>query len=85
MEGYVRREEMAVARASRAETTRLPADFPYDLIAALSREAREKLLRHRPASLGAAGRIPGIAPADVAVLSVFLRREPAETAQTAGR
>ncbi len=85
MEGYVRREEMAVNRAAKAETTRLPADFPYDSIAALSREAREKLVRHRPVSLGAAGRIPGIGPADVAILSVFLRREPAQIAQTAGR
>ena len=85
MEGYVRREELAVRRAARSETARLPADFPYDSIEALSREAREKLSLHRPVSLGAAGRIPGIAPADVAILSVFLRREPAGAAPTAGR
>ena len=84
MEGYVRREESAVARAAKAETAGLPVDFPYESIVALSREAREKLVRHRPASLGAAGRIPGIAPADVAVLSVFLRRET-EATPTAAR
>jgi tRNA uridine 5-carboxymethylaminomethyl modification enzyme len=77
LEGYVRRQEAAVARAARAEDAALPADFPYARIGALSREAREKLLRHRPVSLGAAGRISGVAPADVAVLSVYLRRETA--------
>jgi tRNA uridine 5-carboxymethylaminomethyl modification enzyme len=75
LEGYVRRQEVAVARASRVEGTRLPADFPYAAIGALSLEAREKLTRHRPASLGAAGRIPGVSPADVAVLTVHLRRD----------
>jgi tRNA uridine 5-carboxymethylaminomethyl modification enzyme len=75
LEGYVRRQEATVARAARAEGTRLPDDFPYATIGALSLEAREKLARHRPASLGAAGRIPGVSPADVAILTVHLRRE----------
>ncbi len=84
LEGYVRRQGEFIERAARAEQLRLPADFPYASIAALSREAREKLARHRPASLGAAGRIPGIAPADIAILSVHLRRATAEAALAAG-
>jgi tRNA uridine 5-carboxymethylaminomethyl modification enzyme len=74
LEGYVRRQALAVARAARHEGTLLPEDFGYGAIGALSREAREKLARHRPRSLGAAGRIPGISPADVSVLAVHVRR-----------
>jgi tRNA uridine 5-carboxymethylaminomethyl modification enzyme len=74
LEGYVRRQEVAVARAARSEGTLLPANFPYASIGALSREARDKLALHRPASLGAAARIAGISPADVAILSVHLHR-----------
>ena len=74
LEGYVRRQERSVERAAAHEATGIPADFPYAALGALSREAREKLARHRPRSLGAASRIAGISPADVAILSVHLRR-----------
>ena len=86
LEGYLQRQGLDIAKAARSEAMRLPDDFPFATIAALSREAREKFARHRPASLGAAGRIPGISPADVAVLSVYLQRESArrETAGAAG-
>jgi tRNA uridine 5-carboxymethylaminomethyl modification enzyme len=77
LEGYVRRQQLAVARAARHEGTAVPETFAYDAIGALSREAREKLARHRPRSLGAAARIPGISPADIAILAVHLRRERA--------
>ena len=72
--GYVRRQERAVARAARAEAVSVPAGFAFEAVRALSREAREKFSRHRPASLGAAARIPGVSPADVAILSVALRQ-----------
>jgi tRNA uridine 5-carboxymethylaminomethyl modification enzyme len=75
--GYVRRQEAAIARARRSEDDAVPDGFAFDRIAALSREAREKFARFRPRSLGAAGRLPGIAPADVAILSVAVRRERA--------
>jgi len=74
LEGYARRQQRAVERASRDEAARLPDTFPYAELGALSREAREKLTRHRPRSLGAAARIPGISPADVAIVAVHLRR-----------
>ncbi len=75
--GYIRRQEVAVARAARDESVSIPYDYAFDRVRALSREAREKFARHRPRSLGAAGRIAGMAPADVAILAVALRRSRA--------
>jgi tRNA uridine 5-carboxymethylaminomethyl modification enzyme len=72
--GYVKRQEVAIARATRGEETTVPDDFPFAAIFALSREAREKFARYRPRSLGAAARLPGISPADVAILGVALHR-----------
>jgi tRNA uridine 5-carboxymethylaminomethyl modification enzyme len=72
--GYVRRQETAVARAQREESVLLPEDLAVGDVSALSREAREKLARYHPRSLGAAARIPGMSPADVAVLSVAVHR-----------
>ena len=74
LEGYVKREEQAILQAARRERFVIPADFAYDRVGALSSEAREKLARQRPRTLGAAGRIPGVAPSDVAILSLHLQR-----------
>jgi tRNA uridine 5-carboxymethylaminomethyl modification enzyme len=73
-EGYVRREELALEKAAKSQATAIPEDFRYESVAALSREAREKLSRQRPRTLGAASRIPGVTPADVAVLSLYVSR-----------
>jgi tRNA uridine 5-carboxymethylaminomethyl modification enzyme len=78
LEGYAARQAQAIARAERSESSPVPAGFPFDRVTALSREAREKLVRHQPRSLGAAGRISGVSPADVAILSVALHRARAE-------
>ncbi len=74
MEGYVRRAQAAIERAARDEAIALPSRLDYGEIPALSREAREKLSRARPGTLGAATRIPGITPADVALVSVHVHR-----------
>src|SRR3984957_640654 len=74
MAGYVGRQETAIARAAADESSLVPADFDYRSIPALSLEAREKFSRVRPRTLGAASRVPGITPADIAVLSVVLHR-----------
>lgn len=74
LEGYVRRQEIAIARAARGEETPVPDDFPFAEVGALSREARDKFARYRPRSLGAAARLPGISPADVAILEIALHR-----------
>jgi len=76
-EGYVRREQLAIEKAARAEHLVIPEDFRYEAVAALSREAREKLGAQRPRTLGAAGRIPGVTPADVAILSLYVHRPAA--------
>ncbi len=73
-EGYIRRQAQAVERLAKAEHARIPADFDYGSCRGLSREATEKLGALRPETVGQAGRIPGVTPADVAVVSVYLRR-----------
>ncbi|MBV8245712.1 MAG: tRNA uridine-5-carboxymethylaminomethyl(34) synthesis enzyme MnmG, partial [Candidatus Eremiobacteraeota bacterium] len=73
-EGYVRRQELAIEKAVREEGREIPEDFDYAAVAALSNEAREKLGARRPRTLGSAARIPGITPADVAILSLFVHR-----------
>jgi len=70
--GYIARQQAQVARMARAERTLLPPEIIYEEIGGLRLEAREKLARIRPETLGAAGRISGVTPADVAVLQVFL-------------
>ena len=73
--GYVRREEIAIEKAAKSERVAIPEAFEYATITALSREAREKLTAQRPRTLGGASRIPGVTPADVAILSLYVRRE----------
>ncbi len=75
MAGYVARQEQAVRKAAADEAVPIPEGFDFSRVRALSREAREKWDRVRPRSLGMAGRVPGITPSDLAVLSVALRRE----------
>lgn len=74
LQGYAEKEAQAIARAARLEAVAIPAMLEYAKISALSKEAREKLQSRRPATLGGASRIPGITPADVAILSVILHR-----------
>lgn len=73
-EGYVRRQRLAIERAQRDEEMSIPADIEYARMLGLSREARERLSAMRPATLGAASRLRGVTPADVAVLSVYVHR-----------
>ncbi len=74
LEGYVARQRDAISRAKREEDAAIPGDFPFARVAALSLEARDKFARYRPRSLGAAARLPGVSPSDVAILSVALHR-----------
>ena len=70
--GYIERQQRQVRQVQRQENTPIPPDFDYAPLAGLRLEAREKLARIRPVSLGQAARVPGVSPADVAVLSVAL-------------
>jgi tRNA uridine 5-carboxymethylaminomethyl modification enzyme len=71
-EGYIRRQTTVIEKLAQSEFVRIPDAIDYARVQSLSREAIEKLGLQRPATLGQAGRIPGVSPADVAVLSVHL-------------
>ncbi len=73
--GYLEKEAHAIRQARQIEETRLPEDLPYEQMEHLRLEARQKLAKQKPVSLGAAGRIPGVNPADVAVLAVWLEKQ----------
>jgi tRNA uridine 5-carboxymethylaminomethyl modification enzyme len=73
-EGYIQRQLEQVARFERLEAKRIPPAFPYGQIKSLSKEAREKLTRVRPESVGQASRISGITPADISLLLVYLEK-----------
>ncbi len=74
-EGYLEQQERQVARARRMEDAVFPSHFDPTSVANLRKEAREKLARFRPATLGQAGRIAGVTPADISVLVVWLHRQ----------
>ncbi len=70
--GHIARMRTAAERQKRAEHRSIPPDFDYHSIAAMKNEARERFLRVRPATIGQAARIPGITPADIALLLVAI-------------
>ena len=80
--GYIARQQRAIKDVKRLENTTIPEDFDYAPLNGLRLEAREKLARIRPVSLAQAGRIPGVSPADMAVLSVAV--EAANRARKTG-
>ncbi len=71
-DGYLKKQAAQLQKAVAMETRLLPEDMDYNSITALRIEARQKLQKQRPRSLGQAGRIPGVSPADAAVLMVWL-------------
>jgi tRNA uridine 5-carboxymethylaminomethyl modification enzyme len=72
--GYIERQEDEIERQRRNEETRLPDDLDYTQVAGLSHEVRQKLTDARPATLGLAGRLPGVTPAAVSILLVHLKK-----------
>ena len=73
-EGYITRQDRQVAQFERHERVRLPDDLDYAEVHGLTTEARERLSRARPASLGAAGRLSGVTPAAVTAIRFHLRK-----------
>lgn len=73
-DGYLKRQEEQIKRFDEVEKVRIPDEFNYDDVKALSNEGREKLRRVRPSSLGQASRISGVTPADVSVVMIALMR-----------
>ncbi len=75
--GYIERQRDEVARARRAEATPLPGDLDYAEVKGLSTEVSEKLARHKPETIGQAGRIPGVTPAALSLLLIHLKKRSA--------
>lgn len=72
--GYIDRQAEEIERLRRSENTALPADFDYLAVEGLSNEIKQKLLTARPQTLGQASRVPGVTPAAVSLLLVFLKK-----------
>jgi len=82
--GYLDQQERAIERLKKAEQRRIPDWFDYHAVSGLSREMQEKLLKIQPQTLGQASRIPGVTPAAVSLVNVYIeiqsrRREQAAT------
>jgi tRNA uridine 5-carboxymethylaminomethyl modification enzyme len=73
-DGYLKQEQALAERARRDERRAIPTNFPFARVPGLSREVVQRLSQVRPDTLGQASRIPGVTPAAVAVLGVFLGR-----------
>ena len=72
--GYIEREKMIAEKLRRLENIAIPVDFDFNAMQSLTIEARQKLTRIRPSSIGQASRIPGVSPADVNVLLIKFGR-----------
>ncbi len=75
--GYVERQETEVARSKSLEDKNIPATFDFSTVPSLRLEARQKLAKIRPQTIGQAGRISGVSPADISILLVWLKRAAA--------
>jgi tRNA uridine 5-carboxymethylaminomethyl modification enzyme len=72
--GYIERQQDEIERQRRNEETHLPAELDYLQMTGLSHEVRQRLHQSRPATIGQAGRIPGITPAAISILLVHLKK-----------
>ena len=74
-EGYIKRQQAKVDEMRRLEVKKIPADIDYDDVYSLRLEAREKLKKVRPESVGQASRISGVSPSDISVLLIYLSKK----------
>jgi len=72
--GYIEREKIIADKIKRLENIKIHSDFEYKQLSSLSTEARQKLEKIKPSTIGQASRIPGVSPSDINVLLVFLGR-----------
>jgi tRNA uridine 5-carboxymethylaminomethyl modification enzyme len=72
--GYIQKQEQEIERQKRLEQKRIPESVDFSLVRGLSMEAREKLTKIRPQTVGQASRIPGVTPADISILIIFLEQ-----------
>lgn len=81
--GYIRRQESEIEKLQKVDSIRIPESFDFAGVPQLRHEAREKLGRLRPATVGQAGRVSGITPADIAVLMMYLKAGQAPASECA--
>ena len=74
-EGYIKKEEKEVLKMQEMENMKIPKDINYDEVINIASEAKDKLKKILPESLGQASRISGVNPSDIAMLSVYLKKE----------
>jgi tRNA uridine 5-carboxymethylaminomethyl modification enzyme len=74
-ESYVRKQEQSVHRTQRLEEMRIPDTLDYQEVQHLRTEARQKLTRTRPRTVGQASRVEGVTPADIAILMIYLEKQ----------
>jgi tRNA uridine 5-carboxymethylaminomethyl modification enzyme len=79
--GYIERQREEIERHLRHEETKLPEDMQYEQVSGLSIEVKQKLTAQRPATVGQAGRVPGVTPAAISLLLVHLKKRSALAAQ----
>jgi tRNA uridine 5-carboxymethylaminomethyl modification enzyme len=72
--GYIDRQTLEIERLRRYENTQLPVDFDFNIIEGLSNEVKQKLTEARPETLARASRIPGVTPAAVSLLLIYLKK-----------
>ena len=77
-DGYLQREHVEINRLKKLENQAIPENFDYSAIRGLCNESRQKLEKIRPMTLGQAGRIDGVTPADIALLQVQLKKTSGE-------
>ncbi|HMR68424.1 MAG TPA: tRNA uridine-5-carboxymethylaminomethyl(34) synthesis enzyme MnmG, partial [Anaerolineae bacterium] len=73
-EGYIEKQQQQIARMRRLESKVIPPEVDYNSVIGLRNEARHKLTHFRPATVGQAGRIAGVNPADISVLLIYLEK-----------
>lgn len=73
-QGYIDRQEEDIERLKKQENTKLPADFDYQQMQGLSNELKQKLIEARPENIGRVSRIPGITPAAISLLLIYLKK-----------
>ena len=76
-DGYIQRQQRQIHQFKKMENLRIPDTFDYAEVPGLKAEAREKLMKIRPASIGQASRLPGVSPADISILTVILHQHRA--------
>lgn len=78
--GYIEKQKALVGRSKKNENRAIPDDIDYNAIPGLSTETRQKLTSVRPQTLGQAGRVPGVPPSDIAIITIFIAKRKRERA-----